>query len=149
MDEPTLVEAFPRAIACVRVTTALSRWPREFMHSLNKVYAVINAGHVRKSGHNVMVYRSRADGSADIECGVEITGPFEPIGEVVYSETPSGFAVTKTHVGPYDQLGVSYETLARWSLDGGHNLSEISWEIYGDWEDDPAKLRTDIFRLVR
>jgi hypothetical protein len=25
----------------------------------------------------------------------------------------------------------------------------VSWEVYGDWEDDPAKLRTDIYFLLR
>jgi effector-binding domain-containing protein len=148
-SESTLVEVLPRGIACVHVTTVLSQWPSEFMHSLNKVYAAIDAGRIRKRGHNVMVYRPRDDGSTDIECGVEVAGPFEPIGDVVYSETPSGLAVTMTHVGPYDQLGTSYEALARWSRDAGYNLSEICWEIYGDWDNDPARLCTDVFRLVK
>jgi hypothetical protein len=25
----------------------------------------------------------------------------------------------------------------------------VSWELYGHWEDDPAKLRTDVFYLLR
>jgi hypothetical protein len=27
--------------------------------------------------------------------------------------------------------------------------TETCWEIYGDWDEDPAKLRTDIFHLLR
>jgi hypothetical protein len=70
------------------------------MHSLNKVYKAIQDGKVRPHGHNVMVYHPRADGLTDIECGVETAETFEPAGEVVYFETPSGMAVTTTHVGP-------------------------------------------------
>jgi len=27
-------------------------------------------------------------------------------------------------------------------------LDEPFWEVYGDWYDDPAKVRTDIFLLL-
>jgi len=25
----------------------------------------------------------------------------------------------------------------------------VNWEIYGDWDDDPAKRRTDVYKLLR
>jgi hypothetical protein len=50
----------PRPIAVVRVTTVLSRWPREFMHALDKVYDAAKSGHVQQqNGQNVMVYCPR------------------------------------------------------------------------------------------
>jgi hypothetical protein len=76
----------------VRVTTVLSKRPSQFMHALDKVYDAVNAGHVRQSGQNVMIYRPRDNRLVDIECGFETEARFQPIGEVVYSETPSGLA---------------------------------------------------------
>jgi effector-binding domain-containing protein len=119
------------------------------MHSLDKVYASVKVGHVRQNGQNVMVYRPRQDGQVDIECGVEAAAKFEPFGEVVYSETPLGRAVTMAHIGPYRRLGVSHAAIVSWSRQNGHSLAGVSWEIYGDWDEDPAKLRTDIFHLLR
>jgi effector-binding domain-containing protein len=119
------------------------------MHTLNKVYAVVRAGQVRQNGHSVMVYRTREDGRVNIECGIETEGRFEPIGEVVYSETPPGMAVTAAHIGPYEKLGTSYAALKEWSSRNGYQLAGTCWEVYGDWHEDPAKLRTDIFYLVR
>ena len=29
----------------------------------------------------------------------------------------------------------------------GPRLAGVSWEVYGDWDDDPAKRRTDIYHL--
>ena len=147
--EISVVEAKPRPLAVVRVTTAISTWPKRFMHTLDKVYAAVRAGHVKQTGHNVMVYRHRGDGLVDIECGVEVAGKFEPIGEVVYSETPSGLAVTATHPGPYQEMNRSYDAIRDWSRKHGHQLSRTCWEIYGDWEEDPARLRTELFHLVR
>lgn len=144
-----MVSVGPRPLAAVRVTTVLSRWPREFMHSLDKVYAAVRAGHIRQTGHNVMVYYPRTDGRVDIDCGVETEGRFQPVGEVAYCETPSGAAVTTAHIGPYDRLGASHSAIAAWSREHEHGLTGVCWEIYGDWEEDPAKLRTDLFHLVQ
>jgi effector-binding domain-containing protein len=147
--EISIVEADPRLLAVVRITTVLSKWPRQFMHTLDKVYAVVKAGHVRQNGQNVMVYHPREDGHVDIECGVETEGRFDPVGEVVYSETPSGTTLTTAHIGPYEELGASHAAVRQWSRKNGYQLSGTCWEVYGDWNRDATKLRTDIFYLVR
>ena len=146
--EIALVEVRPRPIAVVRVTTVLSTWPREFMKTLDKVYEAVRAGKVKQSGQNVMVYRPRKDGQVDIECGVEVAAEFEKTGEVIYSETPAGLAATTPHIGPYQELGVSHRAIVDWSRRNGHHLTGTCWEIYGDWEEDTAKLRTDLFHLL-
>ena len=147
--EISILDVGPRPIAVVRTTTHLSNWPSQFRHSLDKVYNAIRAGHVRQNGHNVMVYHPREDGRVDIECGVETQQRFEPVGEVMYSETPSGTAVTTAHIGSYQQLRAGHQAVTEWSRENGYQLTGTCWEIYGDWNDDPAKLRTDIFHLVR
>jgi effector-binding domain-containing protein len=147
-NEITLVDALPRPLAVVRVTTVLSRWPGEFMKALDKVYAAVKAGKLEQNGHNVMVYRPRADGLVDIECGIDVSTRFEGLGEVVYSETPAGPAAKTAHIGPYQQLGMSHKAIAEWCRENGHSLTGTCWEIYGDWEQDPAKLRTDLFHLL-
>lgn len=145
----SVVQAEPRPIAVVRVTMTLAEWPSQFMRHLDKVYAAVKAGHVRQSGQNVMVYFPRTDGRFDIECGIETAGSFEPVGEVFYHQTPSGAAVAATHLGPYQQLRSSHRALTGWAQENGHRLSGVCWEIYGDWEEDPAKLRTDIFQQLQ
>jgi effector-binding domain-containing protein len=149
LTEILVAETKPRPLAVVCVTTELSKWPGQFRHSLDKMYAAVKAGYVRQSGQNVMVYRSREDGRVDIECGIEIDGRFNPIGDVVYRKTPSGLAVTAAHVDPYQELRASHDAIAAWSRKNGRKLTGTCWEIYGDWKDDPAQLRTDIFHLVR
>ncbi|HKA05479.1 MAG TPA: hypothetical protein VKD67_14185 [Acidimicrobiales bacterium] len=31
----------------------------------------------------------------------------------------------------------------------GHVLTRTRWEIYGDWHDDPAKVETEVYWLLR
>lgn len=96
-----------------------------------------------------MVYYPRKDGKVDIVCGVEIAEKFEPVGDVGYFETPAGPAVSALHSGPYNRLGLTHDAVVAWIRANHHEPSGICWEIYGDWEEDPAKLRTEIFHLLQ
>jgi len=143
-----VVKVEPGPIAAVRVTTTFSDWPKQFMKPLGMVYEAVNAGKIKQNGQNVMVYRPRGGDSVEIECGVQVATKFESIGEVVYSEIPGGTAATLVHIGPYGQLKASHLAVIEWSRKNGHRLAGVSWEIYGDWDDDSTKLRTDIFHLL-
>jgi effector-binding domain-containing protein len=146
--EITVIEIRPRPLAAVRVTTELAKWPGQFRKSLDKVYTASRAGKVQQSGHNVMVYYPRPDGQVDIECGIEVAAKFEPYGEVVWCQTPEGLAVTAAQIGPYQELGASHRAIVDWCRKRGHKLTGTCWEIYGDSENDPAKLRTNLFHLL-
>lgn len=142
------IEAQPRPLAVVQVTTAVARWPREFKTSLDKVYEAVRARLIVPSGHNVMVYRHRPDGLVDIDCGIETSTAFDRFGEIVARTTPAGQAVTAAHIGSYQSMRETYRAIAEWSARSRIQLAPVSWEIYGDWEQDETKLRTDIFHLI-
>jgi effector-binding domain-containing protein len=52
------------------------------------------------------------------------------------------------HVGPYHQLGDASSALHEFCKTHDHPIAGPTWEVYGDWNDDPSKLRTDVFVLV-
>lgn len=49
-------------------------------------------------------------------------------------------------MGPYSDL--PHGALRQWCEDNGHKIARPSWELYGDWSDDPAELRTDLYYLL-
>jgi effector-binding domain-containing protein len=53
-----------------------------------------------------------------------------------------------THYGEYADLASAYAALDRWCEDTGRRPVGVSWEVYGDREEDPAKRRTDVFFLL-
>ena len=118
--------------------------------NLDKVYAFLKEHpHLRFPGaHNVLLYRykddPRTDGKIHVEYAVQVRQAFEPTGEVFASATPAGRIATATHVGPYERLGDAHDAVQRWCRDNHHGLAGIEWEIYGDWNDDPAKLETRV-----
>ena len=48
----------------------------------------------------------------------------------------------------YADLASAYAALDRWCEDTGRRPAGVSWQVYGDWEEDPAKRRTDVFFLL-
>jgi effector-binding domain-containing protein len=84
-----------------------------------------------------------------IEAGVEILSAFDETELVRHSATPAGEAATTTHWGDYSQMRPAYQALEDWSRETGRTFAGVSWEVYGHWSDDPAKLRTDIYFLLQ
>ena len=118
----------------------------------NKIYPFIKNAGLEKAGHNVFVYKTdrvRNPGNEfDIEIGVQVAGPFEGKGEVICSATPEGRAAMTIHTGQYDRIGQAHTAVMTWARDQGIALTSLNWEIYGDWQEDPNLLATEVFYLL-
>jgi len=124
------------------------------MPNLDKVYAFLKTHQdVRMPGaHNVLLYRHKdvpqGDGKMHVEYAVQVARSFDRAGDVFATATPAGHIAAAMHTGPYDQLGSAHDAVQRWCRANGHALAGIEWEIYGDWNDDPAKLETKVCYLL-
>jgi hypothetical protein len=45
-------------------------------------------------------------------------------------------------------MAPAYAALEQWFRETGRRPAGVSWEVYGDWDDDPAKRRTDVYFLL-
>lgn len=84
----------------------------------------------------------------DIDFGVQVMGSFASEGEVSPAETPAGQVASAVHVGPYERLGETHNAIHAWAAANKVTFAGKSWEIYGDWSDDPAKLETRVEYLL-
>jgi effector-binding domain-containing protein len=76
-----------------------------------------------------------------------VTAPFEDTSTVYCSSLPASRAAHAIHYGPYSQLGRAHAALREWCVDRGLSITGVNWEVYGDWNDDPSLLRTDVYYL--
>ena len=83
-----------------------------------------------------------------IDFGVQVIGPFADAGEVFCTETPAGEVVMTTHIGSYGKLFAAHQAIDSWRAATGRSLGACSWEIYGDWTADEAKLETQVVYLL-
>lgn len=137
------VEAHPMAGVPARASHAeLSTAIRD---SLGKVYETLRADAPGPLGCNVVLYGPGWGGKFDLRIGVRLDEPYAGDGAVKSYETPAGDVAHVVYFGEYAKMHPAHEAAQKAALESGRGLTGASWEVYGDWSDDPAKLRTDIY----
>jgi len=153
MSYTVRVEHVPaRPIAVVRRRVRPGELSRVVPEACGLVWKTVKAADVKDAGRQVAVYRNGGDGLLDIEVGVEVGAAFPGRDEVVGSALPAGDVATVTHFGPYQKLGEAHQAIRQWSAATGRTLANTNWELYGhwleEWNNDPSKIRTDVFYLL-
>jgi effector-binding domain-containing protein len=141
-----VVDLVPQMTAVIRMQARPAELSRVVPQACGEVWNFVKAAKLPRAGRHIALY---LDGVMNIEVGVEMFHPFVGDGRVVCSTTPAGKAATAVHMGPYSRLGEAHDAVGKWCADHGHKLAGPSWEVYGHWDDDPAKVRTDVFWLLQ
>lgn len=146
----SLQRAMPRTIAAVHARVPLGGVPGVFGRYLDQVYAAASAGDVQLDGQNVFLYSFSPDRpqELDVAFGVGVKAPFTASGAVVPTELPFGEVATTTHWGSYAHLRGAHDAVIEWCRAHGRRRTGLSWEVYGHWTEDEARLRTDVFYLL-
>jgi effector-binding domain-containing protein len=139
--------AGPRALAAVRAETTRQRLSADIVRLLDLVWPVLREQGVT-TGHNVVVYYPGEAGSLTIDAGVEALTGFADRGRVRHASTPSGEVATAAHYGEYSAMSSAYAALESWCRANGRRPAGVNWEVYGDWDENPANVRTDVYMLL-
>lgn len=139
--------ADPRVLAAVRATTTRPRLGTDIIRLLDQIWPVLRAEGVR-TGHNVVLYYGGSDAAMAIAAGVEVFSDFTRRGEVQRMTTPPGEVAAVTYWGEYSEMAPAYAAIGEWWTAHRRRPAGVSWEVYGDWADDPAQRRTDIYFLL-
>jgi effector-binding domain-containing protein len=143
--------ASPRMLAAVRRQVRIGHVATAWRPAVDLVWAFLRqTPGLRTDGHNIFLYHHAAKGESTmaVDFGVQVTRAFPQSGEVFATETPAGKVASALHVGPYERMGETHEAIQSWVRANHKTLAGKSWEIYGDWTDDPAKLETQIEYLL-
>jgi effector-binding domain-containing protein len=141
----TITEVEAQPLAVVRRRAPLNELGPTLKGAFDEVWAFLRTNGVT-TNHNVVLY---FDQVFNLEAGVQVLSPLPPSQTVYTSETPSGRVATTTHWGSYDELPLAHTAIARSIIANGLLAAGPNWEVYGDWDDDPAKVRTDVYYLLR
>jgi effector-binding domain-containing protein len=143
--EVTVKTVKPTPTAVVVASTTWAEFPRMWAPMLDKVWDFLRGGapeSLHEQGHNVMLYK---DDVPNVEVGVQVSGWFDPAGDVVASTLPGGLVATATHTGPVRRIGDTHEAVCEWSKANGYELAGPRWEIYGDPDPTTGEFDVDVF----
>jgi effector-binding domain-containing protein len=135
----------PRVIAAVRRRASMQELATVIPQACGEVWEFIRATKIPHVGLNIAVY---LDMEMTLECGVIVLQTFAGTGSVICSATPGGRVAAAAHFGPYNRLVDAHRAIRTWCAGHGHAIAGPNWEIYDHWNDDPTKLRTDVFYLL-
>jgi len=141
-----------RKLAAVRREVAPGAIGSAWRPALDQVWSFLRSQPgLRTDGHNIFVYHEPPGKGAlmSVDFGVEVTRGFATSGEVYATETPAGEVAEAVHVGGYDRLGDTHRAIRAWAEAQERGFAGQSWEIYGDWSDDPAALETTVVYLLK
>jgi effector-binding domain-containing protein len=142
----------PRLLAAVEREVAAGHVREVWRPALDQVWTFLRSQPgLRTDGHNIFLYHhpNKNGDPMHADFGVEVTREFDRSGEVRPVTTPSGEAAAVRHIGPYGRLAEAHRAVHEWAKESGRALAGTSWEIYGDWNEDPAKLDTLVMYLLR
>ena len=137
-------------VAAVRTRVVIGDVPKAWKPALDQVWAFLKTTGTLSPGHNLFLYHhpKHRDEAMNVDFGVQVARAFEGQGEVRCIETPAGEVAKTIHVGPYERLGGAHDAIHAWCAANNRKIGHASWEIYGDWNDDPAKVETTIKYLL-
>lgn len=148
----TIETVRPRLLAAVRRTVRLGEVGTAWRPALDEVWAFLRGEPgLHAGGHNVFLYHHPTHRAApmQVDFGVEVSRSFAPSGDVFATETPAGAVAVAVHVGPYDRLREAHDAIHAWAAANRREFAGQSWEVYGDWNDDPSKLETTVVYLLK
>jgi len=142
----------PRWLAAVRRQVTIGEIGAVWRPALDQVWAFLRTKPgLRTDGHNIFLYHHPAARHLpmNVDFGVEVTGEFDASGEIYPTQTPAGDVAAAVHIGGYDRLKDTHDAIHAWAQAHNRAFAGMSWEIYGDWSDDPSKLETTVIYLLR
>lgn len=138
-----IIDLEPRVGAGIEVVTPRTQLVAAIRQSFDRIYkpGALAPGH----GHNFILYHSGTPAELRMTVGVLDRAPGGGDPDVKVAHVPGGRVLTATHWGDYGQMRTTYDVLH--AEVAARNLKQIwkSLEVYGDWNDDPAKVRTDLY----
>ena len=147
--EVTVKTVEPTPTAVVATATTWAQFPTVWRPMLDEVWGFLRgsapAG-LYTDGHNVMLYK---DDVPNIEIGVQVSGAFERVGNVVASTLPGGLVATATHTGPIAELGSTHSAVTEFSTANGYTPTGARWEVYGDPDPSTGQFEVTVFWALR
>ena len=144
---PELVDLAPQEAMTVRGDVAIAELPAFFERAFHEAAEAASASGVDVVGPPFGFYPEMPTETVAVEAGFPVSAPAETQGNAHRFVLPGGRAVQAIHLGPYETMEKTYDTLQSWMAERGLRPSVGMWECYlsdPEVERDPATWRTRI-----
>lgn len=143
-----VVSISPLLLAVTQEELPRSQIPVRIRGMFDTVYAWLRDAPIRQAGHNYAVYDQCTPQALRVRVGFPVSAQFTDTDMVKCVQLAPGRAAHAVHIGTYATLHRTYAVLNTWCAQHALALTDQSWEVYGDWTEDPSKLETELFLRI-
>ena len=132
IDNQTLVKVIELTetnTAAIRIITTPEDEGARIREGLPKIMEYLDEISGAPTGAPYTRYFEFSAGKVDIEIGFPVKLPVSRQNTIYPSTLPGGSAATILHIGPYEQVGPSYEQLNEWMTANHRQLLSKPWEV--------------------
>ncbi len=148
MTEISIVTVEEQPLLAERTSATFTQVPAKLLPLMERVGAFVRDHGVEGAGQNVWFYRDVSGGRMEVDVGVQVPATTEAADGLVRSATPAGRCAHAALYGDYSEIPSVHQAIHQWCAEQNLVLAGPCWELYGDWHDDPAKRRTDMYHLL-
>lgn len=140
---PEIAELVERPAAVVGIEGRVDEFPSLLSEAFGATAQAISASGAVVAGPPFLRFYAFGE-RVQADAGFPFVGTLTPTDRVRQILLPGGRAVTATHIGPYDEIAVTWERVTAWM--GEHELaaSGPAWETYLKGPDEPGPPVTQI-----
>ena len=147
-SEIRIEEQEPVPLLSVREMIQNTRIKSKMGEMFGQIWMFMEKNKIEVAGPPFAVYHDYDQENYDMECGFPTTRPESGEGKMISSSVPGGKCVTTVHVGPYENIMVTYEKVQDYMRKEGLKPKKIMWERYLNdpaTVKDPTQLVTEIY----
>jgi len=149
MTDCKIIMVQPQPTAVIRANASMDEMLQAQKAAREKIDAALPTLNAGSDGYPCTLWRMAAGGKMAMEFGVIVTQAFKSKGDVQSSELPGGRVVHYVARGPYEGVPAAWKTVMGWIEQRNLRAAGPSWGIYGDDHPDPAKLKTQLYVLLK
>jgi effector-binding domain-containing protein len=143
VTETRIIDLEPQVGAGIEVYARWDEVVAVIRKTFDRIYkpGALAPGH----GHNFILYSNETKEGGTLLVGVLGREPGGADPEVKVAHIPGGRVITAPHWGDYGKMKQTYDVLHVELKARKLKRAPMSLEIYSDWSEDPAKVRTDLY----
>ena len=144
-DRCDIVQVQPVVLAVTQAFVQPAEIPDRIIAMFDLVYQWLAGAPVDQTGPNYAVYDRFKNNGMRMRVGFPVSETFAGDERIQCLELAGGQAAHMLYRGPYNGLPQAHARLNQWCEAQSLQRAGSAWEVYGDWQEDQAKLLTDIY----
>ncbi|MGI6468279.1 MAG: GyrI-like domain-containing protein [Syntrophomonadaceae bacterium] len=125
-----IIETTAQPVLSIRKVTSVRQLPEELGKAYHAIIAYLEELGQQPADAAFACYYNMDMENLDVEMGFPVSSALPGRGEIKASQIPAGKKATALYVGPYQEIGPTYEAMTQWIKDSGEEPTGVAYEFY-------------------